>query len=180
MGEFEKWLMHDDQQELFDILLAVVLNVIFLGLIALLFWSLGNFMPAFRLAKGYGVLWLVVFVSVALLNRAQSFFRVNIYDHPNAYVNSNLAVSCLLQAGWSAYAALTVHGFDAGAPAWRAVILYAVGFLSCLVAFFVVSSFYRGHVYKFISLPLASVCFVVFSVWRASGRALFGWLFDIF
>lgn len=180
MGEFGKWLTHDDQKELFDILFAFLLNLIFLTLIALLFWSLGSPRTAFRLAKGYAVLWLVVFVSVALLNRIQGFFRVNIYDHPNAYVNSTLAVSCLLQACWSAYAALTAHDFAAGAHAWRAVILYAVGFLSCLVAFFVVSSFYRGHIYKFISLPLASVCFVVFSVWRAGGRALFGWLFDIF
>jgi hypothetical protein len=86
----------------------------------------------------------------------------------------------LLQAGWSAFAALTVRGFVAGAPAWLALILHLVGALSCLVAFFAVSSFYQGHIYKLISLPLALVGYVVFSAWTPGARALFGWFFDLF
>jgi hypothetical protein len=180
MGAFGKWLMHDDQKELFEILVAGVLNIIFLALVTLLLWALGSPRLAFRLAKGYGVLWIVIFLTGAMLVRAQGFFRVNIYDHPDAFVNSNLAASCFLQAGWSAFAALSVHGFVAGAPVWLALTLHVVGFLSCLVAFFAVSSFYQGHVYKLFSLPLALVCFVVFSAWTPGARALFGWFFDLF
>jgi len=48
------------------------------------------------------------------------------------------------------------------------------------MAYFVVSSFYQGTVYKLISLPLALAGFLVFSVWPASGRALYGWFFRLF
>ena len=169
-GEFSKWLMRDEQKELFEIIVAGAINVVFLALIGLLLWPLGRASLALRLAQGYGVLWVLTFAAALLGNRIQEFFRVNLYDRHNAYVISNLAVSCLLQAGWSAFAAHAVHGFVTGTPVWTAAALYLVGVLSCLVAFFAVSSFYQGHVYKLISLPLALISFVAFSVWAAGGR----------
>jgi hypothetical protein len=180
MGEISKWLMHDERKELFEVLVACALNILFLALSVLLLWALGRPTLAFRLAKGYGVLWLGMLVTFVLLARLQRLFRVNIYDHPDAYVISNLVVSCLLQAGWAAFAALAVHGTMAGAAGWLVVLLYLIGGLSCLVAFFAVSSFYQGHIYKLISLPLALLGFIVFSVWSASGRVLFGWFFALF
>jgi hypothetical protein len=60
------------------------------------------------------------------------------------------------------------------------VILYLVGVLSCLIAFFAVSSFYQGHVYKLVSLPLALLSFIVFGVWPAGGRLMYGWFFELF
>ena len=42
MGEFSKWLLHENQKELFDYLFAIVLNIIFLALTALLLWPLGR------------------------------------------------------------------------------------------------------------------------------------------
>ena len=178
MGEFGKWLMHEDQKDLWEILFASLLNIVFLLLIALLLWPLGSPGLAWRLAKGYSVLWGVVYLAAMLVNRIQDYFRVNIYDHADAFVYSNLTVSCILQIGWSAFAALIVHSFVAGASLWIAAILYLVGVLSCLVAFYVVSAFYQGHIYRFISLPFALVAYIVFSVWPASGRVLFGWFFD--
>lgn len=180
MGEISKWLVHDDQKELFEILVALVLNIVFLALIALLLWPLGRPVLALRLAKGYAVLWLATFITAALVNRIQQFFRVNLYDHADAYVISNLAVSCFLQAGWSAFAALAVQSFAPGASIWVVLALYLAGVLSCLVAFFAVSSFYQGDIYKFIRLPLALASFIVFSVWPASGRVLYGWFFNLF
>jgi hypothetical protein len=180
MGESSKWLMHDEQKELFEVLVACALNILFLALGALLLWALGRPTLAVRLAKGYVILWLCMLVTIALLTRLHRLFRVNIYDHPDAYVISNLVVSCLLQAGWAAFAALDVHSTVAGAAGWLAVLLYVIGGLSCLVAFFAVSSFYQGHIYNLISLPLASLGFIVFSVWPASGRVLFGWFFALF
>jgi hypothetical protein len=180
MGELIKWLMNDEQKDLFEVLFASALNIAFLALLALLLWPLGRPLLAFRLAKGYVILWVIIFVTAILVNRIQRLFRVNIYDHANAYVNSNLAVTCFLQGGWSAFAALTVQGFVAGAPTWFVVVLYSVGVLSCLIAFFAVTSFYQGHIYKLVSLPLALVSFIVFSVWPASGRAIYGWFFDLF
>ena len=179
-GPISKWLMRDDQKDLFEVLVASAVNVVFLALIVLLLWPLGSTGLALRLAKGYGVLWGVTCVAVLLAARVQEFYRVNIYDRSNAYVISNLAVSCSLQVGWSAFAALTVHSFVAGASIWLAVLLHLVGVLSCLIAFFAVSSFYQGHIYKLVSLPLALVSFIVFSVWPAGGRLIYGWLFALF
>ena len=172
--------MHDDQKELFEILVAGVLNVVFLALIALLLWPLSKPTLAFRLATGYAVLWIVTFITIVLVNRVHQFFRVDIYTHAGAYVISTLAISCFLQAGWSAFAALTVRSSVAGTPIWIVAALYIVGALSCLIAFFAVSSFYQGHIYKMVSLPLALVGFMVFSVWPASGRVIYGWFFDLF
>jgi len=54
MGEFSKWLMHEDQKELFDYLFAIVLNIVFLAIIALLLWPLGKATTAFRLRRVTG------------------------------------------------------------------------------------------------------------------------------
>jgi hypothetical protein len=170
----------DDQKKLFEILFAIGLNAVFLAMIALLLWPLGKLALAFRLAKGYAILWLVILVTFALISRLHRLFRVDIYTHANAFVISNLVLSCFLQAGWSAFAALTIQNSVFSTPVWIVVTLYVVGVLSCLVAFFAVSSFYQGHIYKFVSLPLALIAFIVFSVWPASGRALYGWFFDLF
>ena len=180
MGAFSQWLLHEDRKELFEVLFACALNILFLLLVTLLLWPLGRLTLAFRLAQGFGILWLVLEATYLLLYWIQSYFRVNLYDHPDAFVNSNLAVSCFLQVGWSAFAALAVHGFAAGATVWMASVLHLVGFMSCLVAFHVVSSFYQGHIYRLLSLPLALVSFVVFSVWPAAARVLYGWLIDLF
>lgn len=180
MGAISKWLTHDDQKDLFEVLFAATLNILFLALIALLLWVLGRPRLAFSLAKGYGLLWIVILGTAALVNLIQRSFRVNIYDHSNVYVISNLIVCCLLQAGWAAFAATTVHSFVAGASIWIMVALYLVGVLSCLIAFFAVTSFYQGHIYKLISLPLALVIFIIFSLWPAGGRIMYGWFLGLF
>jgi len=179
-GEISKWLMHDDQKDLFEILVAGALNVVFLALIAVLLWFLGKPMLTLRLAKGFGILWLVTLVSIVLVQRIHRLFRVDLYTHADAFVLSNLAVSCMLQAGWSAFAALAIQDFVVGAPVWMAASLYLVGALSCLIAFYAVSSCYQGHIYKMISLPLALASFMAFSVWPASGDVLYGWFFARF
>ncbi|HEY6230731.1 MAG TPA: hypothetical protein VIW64_05680 [Pyrinomonadaceae bacterium] len=164
--------MPDDQKPLFEILFASILNVIFLALIALLLWPLGKSTLALSLAKGYGVLWIVLYLTFLLLTRIHDLFRVNIYDRHRAFVFSNLVVSCALQVGWSAFAALAVHDFVSGSREWNLAVLYAVGLLSCLISFFVVSSFFQGHVYKLVSLPLATIGFVGFSAWLAFDGAI--------
>lgn len=180
MGEAIQWLIHEDQKDLFEFLVALGLNVLFLALSALLLWPLDRLMLAWSLARGHALLWIVILVTAGLLQAFQRFFRMNIYDRSNAYIGSALAVCCLLQVGWAAFATMAVQGFAGGEPVWLAVILYLVGGLSCLSAFFAVSSFYQGAVYKLISLPLALVSFLVFSLWPGSSGLLFGWFFQLF
>jgi hypothetical protein len=174
------WLLQDEQNDLFEALVALVLNLLLLVLAALLLWPLHRLPLALSLAKGSGMLWIVVCVVVVLVTRIQHLFRVNLYDHANAFVLSNLVVSCFLQAGWAAFAALAVRSVVPGLPVWGVTLLYLAGALSCLIAFFVVSSFFRGTLYKLVSLPLALAAFLVFSVWPASGHALYGWFFQLF
>jgi hypothetical protein len=60
MGEFAKWLLHEDQKELFDYLFAIVLNIAFLVLTALLLWSMGRATMVLSLAKAYWIFWTAV------------------------------------------------------------------------------------------------------------------------
>jgi hypothetical protein len=59
-GEISRWLLQDEQKDLFEIVVAIALNVLFLALIALLLWPLGRTLLALRLARGYGLLWIVI------------------------------------------------------------------------------------------------------------------------
>jgi len=179
MGELIRWLIHDAQKDLFELLFALVLNILFLALIALLLWPLDQLRLAFQLAKGYGVLWIVVSITTLLLNQTQRRFRVNLYDHANTYVLSNLVISCLLQVGWSAFAVLTLHASVTGVPSWLTLFLYLGAVLSCFIAFLVVSAFYQGQIYRLFSLLLAVVSFLIFSLWPASARYLYGWFFQL-
>lgn len=180
MGAFAKWLLDEEQKELFDQLFADALTLIFLGLAALLLWPLGHAALAWQLTKGYGVFWVVIASSILLLTLYRRLFRLDLDDNPDAYVIPAIVVSGVIQAGWSAFAALTVRGASAGAGAWAAVALYAVGFLSSYVSFSIVSSYYNGSLYKTINLPLSAAGFVLFCLWPAAGRALYGWFFDLF
>ncbi|MFN8455761.1 MAG: hypothetical protein U0401_14025 [Anaerolineae bacterium] len=180
MGDIIDWLMQDEQKDLYEFLVALVINLLSLGLIALLLWPLGSLNLVWSLAKGYGLLWLLIFVTATLLNGIQRFFRMNMYDRANAYIFSTLAVSGLLQIGWSAFAALTVHNLVTGAPIWLAVILYIAGFLSCLIAFWDVSSLYSGQIYRLISLPLTLASFLGFSLWPAAAEGMVGRFFQFF
>jgi hypothetical protein len=180
MGEFSKWLLHENQKELFDYLFAIVLNIVFLALIALLLWPSSRATIAFRFAKGYWSFWAAVIVTSSLLVLAQRIFRMDLYSHYDAYVISGLAVSGFLQTGWSAFAALVINDSVAGAPIWMMIILYAVGIVSTYVACVIVGAFYMGTLYRMVNLALAIVSFIVFSVWPAAGNAIYGWFFDLF
>ncbi|HEX5874286.1 MAG TPA: hypothetical protein VFY60_06515 [Pyrinomonadaceae bacterium] len=180
MGAFSKWLLHEDQKEFFDYLFAIVLNAVFLALIALLLWPMGRAKMALSLAKGYWIFWTAVILISSILVVVQRILRMNLDSHFDAYVISALIVSGVVQVGWSAFLAPLVHNFVVDAPVWLVVILYVVGVLSCYVACVIVSAFFRGALYRFANLILAIVSFIVFSVWPAAGNAMYGWFFDLF
>ena len=180
MKQIIDWLMEDEQSYLFEIVFALAVNLIFLALAALVLWPLGRAALALALAKGYVVFWLTVRATAGVLGMLHRAFRVNLYDHSDAYIISGLAVGGLMQAGWSAFAALAVRGFTADASAGVAVALYAVGALSCLAALYPVGAFYQGHIYKFTNLIIAPLTFALFAAWPAAARAAFGWYFDFF
>ncbi len=180
MGELIGWLMRDEQKDLYGVVFAFALNVVCLLLIALLLWPLDRRAVTFSLAKGYVLFWVIVSVTALALFSVHKIFRVDLYTHADAHLLSNLAVGALMQAGWSAFAALVVHGSAAAAPVWVALILYPVGILSCFVAFNIVSAFYAGQIYRMINLLLAVVSFIVFSVWPTLARLTYGRFFDLF
>ena len=179
MGDFSRWLLHEDQKEFFDYLYALVLNAVFLAVAALILWPLDHATLALQLAKGYWVFWTVLIMTGALLVAGRRLFRVDIDSDFDAYVISALVVSGIVQAGWSAYAALAVEALVAGTPGWIAAILYSIGFVSCFVAYAAICAFYMGSLYRLINLGLALSTFAVFSVWPAAARAVYGWFFRL-
>lgn len=167
-------------EELVGFVVALALNVIFIALVALLLWPLGKGMLALRLAKGYGVLWVVAVISAVFVERVQRILRLDIYSHADAYVFSNLGHCIVVLAGWSAFSSGLVHTFVIDTPVWLTGVLWLVGALSSHLAFIVISSFYPGQVYTLINAGVAFVSFVLFAIWPASGRALYGWFLDLF
>lgn len=178
MGQFSRWLLHEEQKELFDYLFALVLNAVFLGLIALLFWPMGGVTIAFRLAKGYWYFWSVLIVVASLMVLVQRILRMDLYSHPNAYVNSGLIVSGFVQAGWSAFAALVISSAITNSSVPATIVLYGVGIVSGYVASVAVGAFFMGSIYRMVNMILALVSFVVFSIWPGAARAIYGWFFD--
>jgi hypothetical protein len=62
---------------------------------------------------------------------------------------------------------------------WRAGILWFTGLFTSWMAYGVVSTYYSGSFYKGINLPLAALAFLLFAVWPAAARFLFGWFFNL-
>ena len=180
MGEFGRWLLHEDRKEVFNYLFAVVLNAVFLAVVALVLWPTGKAATALSLGRGFWAFWTVLIVTSSLVALGQRLFRVDLDSHTDAYIVVGLLVGGVHQVGWSAFAALTVGGSAAGAPLWLAAALYFVGLLSCWVAFNVVSAFYVGSIYRTTNLLLAPAAYALFCVWPAAARALFGRFFDFY
>jgi hypothetical protein len=180
MGAFSKWLLHEDQKEFFEYVFAIVLNAVFLILIAVLLWPLGRAAMAWRLTKAYWIFWTAVIVVSSLLALAQRIFKMDLYERSSAYIITGLVVSAFLQVGWSAYAAPVVHDATTGAPVWLMIILYVIGSVSAYVAAVIVGAFYMGGLYRLINSALAILSFAAFSVWPAAGSVMYGWFFNIF
>jgi hypothetical protein len=178
MGEFSKWLLHEDQKELFDYVFAVVLNICFLALTTLVLWPLGGATFALHLAKGYWVFWTVVIFTNSVLVLGQRFFRMDLYSHFNTYVISGLALSGFLQIGWSAFVALAVRNSITNMSVWMAVLVIVGGVTSCYVATVIVGAYYAGGIYRTVNPGLAVLSFVVFTIWPVAGAAIYGWFFN--
>jgi hypothetical protein len=179
MGEFSKWLLHEDQKELFDYLFAIVLNICFLALTIVVLWPLGRAGFALSLAKGYWVFWTVVIITSTVLVLVQRFFRLDVYSRFDAYVISSLVLSGFLQLGWSAFVALAVRNSITNVSVWMAVVVIAAGVVSCYVASVILGAFYAGALYRMANLFLAILSFIVFTIWPAAGAAIYGWFFEL-
>ena len=169
-----------DSKTLWELIFAGGSTLLFLGLSALLLWLCGKATLAIQLAKGYVVFWVVLSFASWGLGLGQRMFRVETDPPSSTYVFTNLGLSAFLQVGWSAFAVLAVSRFLSGSSIGLAVGLHLAGFLSSLVASVMVGAFYQGTLYKFVNGPLALVSYIVFTVWPALGRAIYGWFFALF
>lgn len=164
----------DNSKASWELIVAGSLTLLFLGLSALLLWPFGKAALTIQLGKGYGLLWVVLALTswvVALIHR---LFRVETYPPSTTYVVTNLCVSAFLQAGWSAFAALTVGKF--GDPSTgMTIVLWIVGLGSSYIGFVIAGVFYQGTLYKVLNAPLALLSYVVFAIWPAAARAIYGW-----
>lgn len=121
---------------------------------------MGQFARWLLLAKGYWIFWTAVIATACVLALLQRIFRMNVYDHFDAYVITGLIFSGFVQVGWSAFAAPVIYNFVAEAPIWMAIILYVVGLLSCYVASVIVAAFYMGSLYRMVNPILAVISFI--------------------
>lgn len=180
MNEIINWLLRDEQSDLFEFLLAVAVNLVFLGLVAVLFWPLHKLALAWHWAKGFGVLWVALWTTGVFLSVVHRLGRMDLYHHYGAYEISILVLLGVLLAGWAAFVALSVREAMADAPLVVAVLLYAAAVLACMVALYVSGTVYRGTLSWLVGLVVVAVSLVVFSVWPTVGRALYGWFFALF
>lgn len=180
MGQFSKWLLHENQKELFDYLFANVLNVLFLAVTALVLWPMGQAITSWRLAKGYWIFCIVLIWTAIIFSLFQRLFRIDMDSHYDIYVITGLLVSGVLQVGWSAFAALIIHASFATAPVSIDVVLFIVGLISSYLACALVSAFYMGSIYRTVNLVLAILSYLIFILWPTSARVLYGWFFDLF
>jgi hypothetical protein len=180
MGAFAKWLLHEDQKELFEDLYSSLVNLLFIGFVVLLFWFLGRLEFAVRLMKGYWVFWIVLPTTAVLLVLFQRIFRVDLDSHPDAYIIAGITVSGFLQLGWSAFAALTSVQYSVGTAVWLKILIYVSGLISSYVSFGLISVYFAGSIYRRINLPLSAGSFALFSLWPAAARFLYGWFFELF
>ena len=180
MSQFTKWLLQEEQRDLFDHLFAGVLNLLFLAVATTLFWVLGKINFPLRLLKGYWVFWILLPTTALLLVAFRRLFRIDMYSHFDAYVISALIVSGILQTGWSAFAALVAQNSASDSTALLAVLMYGSAAISCYVTLTLVSAYYNGSIYRHVNAILGAITFVVFSVWPSAGRMIYGWFFDLF
>lgn len=157
----------------------VVSLLVLLGVITLVLWALGHLPLAFALAKGFGLFYLVMWAVFLVMVAAHRLFRIDDDTHFDAYLLTNLAAGAIPMVGWTAFAALAVREAAAGQPVWRAAILWFIGLFTSWMAYGVAATYYSGSFYKGINLPLAGAAFLLFAVWPAAARFLFGWFFNL-
>lgn len=180
MSAFGQWLLHEDQKELFESLYAAALSAVFYGLTALVLWPLGELPFGWRLFRGYWVFCVALGWTALALYLFRKVFRIDLDTRFDAYVISALAVSSFVQAGWCAFAALAVREAAAGASWPVTAALWLFGFLSCYVSSAMVAVYYSGQIYRYFNIPLACAAFVLFALWPAAARLLYGWFFNLF
>lgn len=163
-----------------EILFGLGVNLLLLLLCLPIFWAIGFLSGWWQLARGFALLWLLLILINEGISLLYQWFRIDLYTHGNVYLVCNLVLSCLLQMGWSAFAALTLLHGPVALGGWTLILLAIVALLSCLVAFFIVSSIFRGVFYRLISLPVALVSLLLFGLWPAAAHFLYGWFFQWF
>ena len=169
----------DNSKTSWELIVAGSLMLLLLGLSALLLWPFGKASLTIHLAKGCGLFWVVLAFTSWVIALGYRVFRVETDPPSTAYVLTNVGTGAFLQAGWSAFTALTVTT-QMGGSTGATVALWVVGFLSSFTGYAIAGVFYQGTLYRLINAPLALLSFAIFTVWPAIPRALYGWFLGIF
>lgn len=154
----------------------VVWNLAVLAVAAVLLVPFGRGAVWWELARAFMVLWGVLLMAAGILYYLQRALRIEDDPPSNAYVLTNMIVGVLLIVSWTGYLALLGRQAADGAAWWMLAILLFIGLVASHASYGIVSTIYRGTIYRTVNLAAALGGFVLFAAWPAAARALFGWL----
>ncbi len=163
-----------------DLLIALGIEGVILILSALLLWPFGKAALAGQLARGFCIFLLAVYAAFYVSALLQKLFRIDSDPPSDAYVLVNLFVSACVQTGWAAFTALAVTSHAAGASWLAAAVLYFLGLVVSWGASSATGAFFQGYLYRTINAALSLAGYLLFAVWPAAARALYGWFFAWF
>lgn len=173
MRDLLDWLLDDRQEKLYEFLVALAVNLVFLVVSAFVLWPLGKAGLAIELARGFAVLWLALEAIHLLAALAVAVFRIQTDNPGLGYVLCGVIASGFLQMGWAAFAASRLPLFVAGASWWQVGMAYAIGAVSCYVAAVVIGLVYTGSLYRLTGLAIAALSFIVFVAFPRLAQAIF-------
>lgn len=154
----------------------VIWVLIVLAVAAIVLLPLGRGGLLWEIVRAFMVLWGVLLMAAAAMQRAQSLLRIEDDPPSDAYVLTNLAVGVALLVFWTGYTALLIRESAQAAPLWMAALLHAIGFIASHAAYGTVSAIYGGTLYRMVHLFVALGGYVLFALWPPGARAAFGWL----
>ena len=128
-------------------------------------------------AYGLFMLWLVVVVCSLVFVFLEGIARALGLGHKSGSLGLLvlILVGMAIMTAWSAFAGLTVRTYTPDVSTFSAVLLIVLGFLSLLIASFIMGEvFLSGDVFAVLNLIAVLVSYILFVSWPAAAEATHG------
>jgi hypothetical protein len=168
------------REDLENVAILAGVTLVFLIVCGLATLILGRFELTWALTKGFLLLWLMLFLISELHHFFLRLARVNLHHKYELFVGSHLLVVTVFCLIWAAFNVQQIRMQSTGLG-WLAVgTVYFLGLVSSWVGFSVVTTIYKGTLYKIFGLILTVAAYIIFCVFSSTITLLFGWFFNLF